>query len=126
MSLYLQPLKKYATFSGRASRKEYWSFYLFYILAILGGGVLGVTLATLFADVLFTATCFLIVIAGLGTMIPSLAVGVRRLHDKGMSGWFMLIGLIPFIGGIVLLIMYCLPGDIGANDYGPDPRELGE
>lgn len=89
---------KYATFSGRASRSEFWYFFLFSF--ILG--------------------CIPIVnfIAGLVLLLPSLAVAVRRLHDTGKSGWWYLICLIPFIGGLVLLIFYCQEGQPDANQYG--------
>lgn len=114
------PLKKYADFSGRARRKEYWMFALLLIVVsfVLGivEGVVGLTgmvgpygpLSALFM---------------LAIIVPSIAVGVRRLHDTGRSGWWMLIGLVPFIGAIVLLVFYVLEGTRGPNEYGPDPKE---
>lgn len=61
-------------------------------------------------------------IVALGTLIPSIAVGVRRLHDRDMSGWFMLLGLIPILGGLALLVLFLLEGTQGDNKYGPDPK----
>lgn len=109
------PLKRYADFQGRSRRKEYWMFYLFYILAsaallmldMFGTGGIGAVLYSLFA---------------LALIIPSLAVGVRRLHDTGRSGWWLLIALIPLIGAIVLLVFFVQDGTPGANRFGPSPK----
>jgi uncharacterized membrane protein YhaH (DUF805 family) len=125
MSLMFEPLKKYAQFSGRARRSEYWLFTLFIILveivylvlvSVAGGGTsgnmngLGMALTGLYG--LFI----------LGVIIPSLAVGFRRLHDTDRSAWWLLIALLPFIGGLVLLVFNVLPGTTGPNKYGPDPK----
>ena len=128
MSLMFQPLKKYADFAGRARRSEFWLFALFifiveivyFILMGVTGNMgpsgygqmngLGMALAGLFS--LFI----------LGVLVPSLAVTVRRLHDTNRSGWWILIGLIPLIGGLVLLVFYLLPGTTGPNKFGPDPK----
>ena len=58
----------------------------------------------------------------LGVFLPSLGLSIRRLHDLGKSGWYLLFGLIPFVGGIILLVWYCTEGTIGPNEYGPDPK----
>jgi uncharacterized membrane protein YhaH (DUF805 family) len=119
MNWYLAVLSKYATFEGRARRTEYWMFALFNI-------IISVVL-----EVLYVATSrsslFLIlsVLYGLGVLLPSLAVFCRRMHDQDKSGWWWLIALIPFIGGIWLLILTCLPGTAGPNKYGPDPKAIG-
>jgi len=114
---YLQALKKYAVFSGRARRKEYWFFVLWYlIITILLGildGMLGLRIGQ--AGVLQT-------LYALAVLIPSLAVTVRRLHDTGRTGWWLLIVLIPFIGFIVLLVLMCLEGEPGENKYGASPK----
>ena len=119
MNWYITVLKKYAVFSGRARRKEYWMFVLFnvifVIIASIIDGLLGTTIKG-FGFGLFYALYVLAVI------IPSLAVGVRRLHDTGRSGWWLLIGLIPVIGGIWLLVLMVLNGNPGDNKYGPDPK----
>ncbi|MCI5045069.1 MAG: DUF805 domain-containing protein [Aquisalinus sp.] len=102
----------YVNFQDRSGRGEYWWFFLFYIVALVVltmlEGMLGMTgiLSNLFA---------------LGSIIPSLAVGVRRLHDTGHSGWWVLLNLIPLIGFIILIIMsYAKPSD-GPNQYGAGP-----
>ena len=105
-------LAKYATFSGRARRSEYWWFYLAYVIAYIVAaiidGLLGITALTL--------------IVSLGLLIPTLAVGVRRLHDIGKSGWWLLIGLIPLVGAIVLLVFACQDSRRGTNQWGPSPK----
>jgi uncharacterized membrane protein YhaH (DUF805 family) len=132
MATYLKPLKKYCDFSGRATRQEYWSFYLFQFLVTIGLVIAaGVGVALLAAGQ--TAGWILAGPGGLGllgfslyTLVPMLAAGVRRLHDRGMSGWFMLLGLIPYVGGIILIVLLALPGDGGTNKYGDDPKAIGE
>jgi uncharacterized membrane protein YhaH (DUF805 family) len=129
MELMLQPLRKYADFQGRARRSEYWLFTLFMIIVSL---VLYVPLIAFSGDMQTTgqinpiAGLFLLVLCvfALGTIIPGLAVTVRRLHDTDRSGWWILIGLIPF-GGIVLLIFEVLDGTPGPNKFGPDPKGRG-
>ena len=101
MNWFLIALKKYATFAGRAQRAEYWYFVLFYILIFIGLSVIdGITGS-------FSAEAGMGLLGGILTLallIPSIAVGVRRLHDTGRSGWWLLIALIPLIGAIVLLV----------------------
>lgn len=100
MNYYTDALKNYATFDGKATRTQFWMFVLVNIiisivLNILAGFVSAVT--------------YLSWIYSLALIIPSLAIGARRLHDIGKSGWWQLIGLIPFVGAIVLIIMFALP-----------------
>ena len=119
MNWYLQVLKKYAVFSGRARRKEYWFFFLFNIIASIVLTVIDVTVGS------FSATSgvgLLSGIYGLAVIIPSIAVGVRRLHDIDRTGWWLLIAFVPLIGVIVLLVFALLPGTAGDNQYGPDPK----
>ena len=119
MNWYLEVLKKYAVFSGRARRKEYWFFVLFNIIIglVLGfiDGVIGSASAEAGVGLLYG-------IYTLAILIPSIAVGVRRLHDTDRSGWWLLIGLIPLIGAIVLLVFMVQGGKPGANQYGADPK----
>lgn len=115
MSWYLTVLKKYASFGGRARRKEYWMFVLFQIIVM---GLL-LTIATV-SEV--EALMYLYIAYYLGTLLPTIAVIVRRLHDQGKSGGWFFIGLVPLIGGIWLLALLCTPGTVGANNYGPDPK----
>ena len=112
MNWFMAVLKKYAVFSGRARRKEFWMFILFYIIIAI---VLGVVDSIIGMPVLGT-------LFALGLLIPSLAVGARRLHDTGKSGWWQLIGLIPFIGILILIIFWVMDSNPGDNQYGPNPK----
>jgi uncharacterized membrane protein YhaH (DUF805 family) len=105
MKYYLKVLQNYATFSGRARRSEYWYFFLFnVIIAIVLGIVSGMMGTTILSN-----------IYSLAVLIPGIAVGVRRMHDVGKSGWFL---LIP----IYNLILACTDGTQGDNEYGTDPK----
>lgn len=105
MNYYLAVLKKYAEFNGRARRSEYWYFFLFNILIGIGLTFIGVMIKFPFLGNIYS----------LAVLIPGIAVAVRRMHDVGKSGWFI---LIP----IYNLILACTDGDRGANEYGPDPK----
>jgi len=119
MSWYLAVLKKYAVFSGRAQRKEYWMFFLFNIIIAILLGIIEVVIGiSPDADESILANIY-----SLAILLPSLAVSVRRLHDIGRSGWWLLIGLIPLIGVIVLLVFAVQDGQPGPNQYGPNPKE---
>ena len=120
MSWYLQALKKYAVFSGRSRRMEYWYFVLFNIIVSIVLGVIDGLLGTRGSGM---GAGLLSGIYGLAVLIPSLAVTVRRLHDIDRSGWWILIALVPLIGTIVLLVFALLEGTPGANRYGPNPKE---
>ena len=120
MNWYLTVIKKYATFSGRARRKEYWMFVLFNIIFCIVAVILDNVLGTAIEDVGYGA---IYIIYSLVVLLPSLAVSVRRLHDVGNSGWFLFISLIPLIGSIILLIKVCTDGNPGENKYGPNPKE---
>jgi uncharacterized membrane protein YhaH (DUF805 family) len=102
-------LSKYAVFSGRASRAEYWWFFLFYVAAYVVAIVIDSVLGTPFV---ITA------IAVLALILPALSAGIRRLHDTDRSGWWYLIGIIPFVGGIWLLVLLVQEGTAGPNRYG--------
>ncbi len=112
MQWYLDVLKKYAVFEGRARRQEYWMYVLFNVIAMV---VLLIISAIIGSQILY----YLYI---LGVLVPSIAVLVRRLHDTGKSGWMVLLGLIPIIGGIILLVFACIEGDRAPNAYGPDPK----
>lgn len=103
---------KYANFTGRAPRSEYWFWCLFQFLALIGA---------LIVDGILGTDGLLYLLAVLGLTIPSLAVAVRRLHDLGKSGWNFLFILIPLVGPILLLVWYCQPGTAGDNQYGSNP-----
>jgi uncharacterized membrane protein YhaH (DUF805 family) len=119
MSWYLGVMKKYALFSGRARRKEYWMFCLFNILFVIAAMVLDNVLGTAIHGVGYGAIYGLYFLV---TLLPSLAVAVRRLHDTGKSGWFLFIGLIPIIGSIWLLVVLCSDGETSGNKYGMSPK----
>ncbi|MFZ7199640.1 DUF805 domain-containing protein [Avibacterium avium] len=114
MNWYLYVLKNYAQFNGRARRKEFWWFVAVDFLLYVILGMLDFVLLN--NDFGFTG------VYGLATLIPSLAVRVRRLHDTDRSGWWLLIGFIPVIGFIVLFIFACLDGTQGRNRFGEDPK----
>ena len=102
-------LKKYFVFEGRASRSEYWWFQLIVTPSYLISEVFNNDIAYLFLGITFF------------TLIPAISAGVRRLHDTNKSGFFLLFGLIPFIGGIILLFFLIPEGTKGKNRFGPDP-----
>jgi len=120
MKWFLDALRsKYATFTGRARRKEYWYFVLFYVLAFIVLLVVDGVTGTLDEE---AGIGLLSAIFVLATIIPLLAVTVRRLHDTDRSGWWVLINLVPIIGGIVLLVFTLLDSQPGANRFGPNPK----
>jgi uncharacterized membrane protein YhaH (DUF805 family) len=114
--------RKYADFHGRARRSEYWFFALFtFIVGAVGGildAILGIRSGTY-------GTGPIQGILQLALLVPTLAVGVRRLHDTGRSGWWLLIGLIPIVGWIILLVFFVQDSQ-PANQHGPNPKGLGE
>ena len=119
MSWYLEAFKKYAVFSGRSRRKEYWSFVLFNIIVSIVLAGIDALLGT------FSSASNIGLLSGiysLAVLIPTLALTVRRLHDTDRTGWWILIVLVPFIGWIVLLVFALLDGTPGSNSYGPNPK----
>ena len=118
MNWYLEVLKKYVDFSGRARRSEYWYFVLFNVLISIGLVILDNVLGIATNDVSPLYSLY-----SLAVLLPGLAVGVRRLHDTGRSGWHLLLGLIPCIGGIILLVFFVEDSQYGENQYGPSPKE---
>lgn len=119
MYWYLQALKQYAVFRGRAHRPEFWYFVLFNIIISLVLMMVDNILGTFDPE---TNAGLLHGLYTLAVLVPSIAVTVRRLHDSGRSGWWVLIGLVPVVGFIVLLIFAILAGTPGPNQYGSDPR----
>lgn len=119
MNWYLEALRKYATFEGRARRKEYWFFILFNVLAVVVLGIIDVVLGTSSKE---TGLGLLSGLYLLAVLLPALAVTVRRLHDTDRSGWWILINFIPVIGAFVLLIFTLLDGTPGSNRFGPSPK----
>ena len=118
MSWYITVLKKYAVFSGRARRKEYWMFVLFnFIFALALGLIEGILQINAGGNYSVLSTIY-----SLAVLVPSLAVAVRRLHDTNRSGWWLLIGLIPLAGAIVLLVFMVQDSQPGENQYGSNPK----
>jgi uncharacterized membrane protein YhaH (DUF805 family) len=108
-------LNKYAGFSGRAQRSEYWYFFLFMVIVNIVASVVD---SAIFGDM-----PLLYLVATLALLVPSIAAGVRRLHDTDKSGWWLLLGFIPVVGAIVLIVFFCQRGTIGSNRFGPDPLQ---
>ena len=114
MSWYIQVIKNYTNFSGRARRKEYWiysviSAVIIFILSMIDA-VMGVALFT--------------TLYSLFILIPELSLSFRRLHDIDKSAWWLLIVLVPVVGAIVLFVFSVMPGTVGANRYGADPKDI--
>ena len=142
MDWMLMPLKRYAEFSGRSRRKEYWMYVLgLIIVAVVIGVIEGMTGLTQMVGPYGPLSALLLLV----TFIPSLAVGVRRLHDTDRTGWWMLLPIVPevlaialllsgslamagilgmaaLVLAIVLLVFMVLEGTKGPNKYGPDPK----
>lgn len=114
MNWYLDVVKhKYAQFDGRARRQEYWMFFLIN---------LGIAIAIAIVEGLIGVTMGIIgLLYALAVLVPSIAAGVRRLHDTDRSGWWMLLGFVPLIG-LALIVLLALEGTQGPNQYGPDPK----
>lgn len=106
-------LTQYAGFSGRARRSEYWYFFLFNFVVSMVASVVDAALHSVVLGLIVT----------LGLILPTLAVGVRRLHDIGRSGWWLLIGLIPLVGAIVLIVFACTDSEPGPNRFGPSVKD---
>lgn len=112
MKWFIKCIKQYADFKGRARRQEFWMFTLFYCLASI---LVSMIFLPLFGSLLM-----------LGLLVPSLAVNVRRLHDVGKSGLWILLYLIPIVGVIWMLVYTVTEGQSGENEYGPDPKQFGD
>jgi uncharacterized membrane protein YhaH (DUF805 family) len=124
MKWYLKVLKQYADFNGRARRTEYWMFQLFSFLVIIGIGLLASLMKRIVgSDTALFLAGILILVYLIAIFIPSLAVTVRRLHDQNKSGWFLLMQLIPWVGGIIIFVFMVSDGTMGSNEYGPDPKD---
>ncbi len=119
MNWYIKVLKQYADFNGRARRMEYWMYVLFNVMVafilLLIDNIIGIAFEDIGYGPLYLLYCFAIV-------IPSIAVAVRRLHDSGRSRWWILISLVPLIGGIWFLVLMLMDSDPGDNQYGPSPK----
>lgn len=109
---------KYVTFDGRARRSEYWYWALFTVLVSIVTSILDAVVGTSYD----TGGGLINTIVGLALLLPGLAVAIRRLHDTGRVGWWVLIGIIPVIGWIVLIVFFVFDSKPGENKYGPSPK----
>ena len=112
MNWYLDVLKKYAVFDGRARRMEFWMFTLFSFIIAVVLSCIEYALGIFGLSALYS----------LAVLLPSIGVSIRRLHDTDRSGWWLLIALIPLVGFIVLLVFYFMEGTNGDNRFGADPK----
>ncbi|MBO5815262.1 MAG: DUF805 domain-containing protein [Bacteroidales bacterium] len=103
---------KYADFNGRARRSEYWYFVLFNFLISMAVGLVAGLIGFDWLSYIYS----------IALLVPGVAIGVRRLHDIGKSGWWLLISFVPLIGAIWLIILMVKEGNNGSNAYGPDPK----
>ena len=137
MEYMFMPLKRYADFQGRSRRMEFWMFFLFVFIvetillfplmgsvmsAIASGQSNGGEAMTAMFSGIGGIFAIILMLFGLAIFIPMLAVYVRRFHDQDKSGWFVLLGLIPYLGALVLLVFMFLPGTNGSNRFGEDPK----
>ena len=120
MDWYVQVWKKFAVFTGRARRKEYWVFALINVLIIVGLSVVDSLVGTFDVE---TGVGLLSGVYALACLIPSISVGIRRLHDTGRSGWWLLLSIIPIVG-LVLLVFLLQDSKPGDNEYGPSPKAV--
>jgi uncharacterized membrane protein YhaH (DUF805 family) len=119
MQWYLDVLKKYAVFSGRARRKEFWMFVLFNFIAAIVAGILDNILHTTYSN---QTTGIISTVYSLAVLLPGLGVAIRRMHDLGKSGWWILVSLIPVAGIIWYIVLAATEGQHGDNQYGADPK----
>ena len=109
---FLNPITNhYADFEGRVGRQEYWMFVLWWVLISVGLALLGFVIGEGSAELIHTALTLVI-------LVPSIALAARRLHDTNKSGWWQLIGLIPFLGWIILIVLLAQKSDAGPNQFG--------
>ena len=114
MNWYIKALKQYVDFSGRAQRMEFWMFTLFNFLISIGLAIIDAVLGLGILQPIYA----------LAVLLPAIAVGVRRLHDTNRSGWWMLIGLVPLIGIIILIVFWVQDSPPGDNAFGPNPKAV--
>ncbi len=127
MNWYQEVLRKYAVFGGRARRKEYWFFTLFYLIFLIALKIIEANAGWVAVDPddPRNSMGYLSTTYELALFIPALAVTIRRLHDTGRSGWWVLINFVPLIGWIVTIVFMAEEGELIDNEYGPDPKAEG-
>jgi len=122
MSWYLQVWQRYAEFTGRSRRMEFWMFFLYNVVILLVLYLASVGFALVKQPEMGASMYFIYFAYAMVALVPCVACTVRRLHDIGKNGWWILLVLVPFVGAIVLLVMTALDGNRGPNQYGPDPK----
>jgi uncharacterized membrane protein YhaH (DUF805 family) len=125
MDLMFQPYRRYFDFNGRARRSEYWLFFLFYMIVVMVAAGVGAVGRDAHPGTPQYVAGAVLVIFWIVSVIPALALQFRRLHDTDRSAWWLLINLLPGIGGLVLLVFFLLDGTPGKNRFGPDPKGRG-
>jgi uncharacterized membrane protein YhaH (DUF805 family) len=134
MEWMLMPLRRYADFNGRSQRQEYWLFVLFSILLYVAAIIVLISLVAALdpgtgkdaaPSVAVIVGILLIGLLYLGLFIPTLAAQVRRFHDQDLSGWFVLLAFVPYLGGLIMLVFMCIDGTAGPNRFGSDPKGRG-
>ncbi|HEX4036864.1 MAG TPA: DUF805 domain-containing protein [Acidobacteriaceae bacterium] len=126
MEWYRMALQKYAQFDGRSRRMEYWMFALINAViyfVLYAAGFAAILAGQKFIGLLLFVLCG---VYALATIIPGIAVSIRRLHDTNKSGWLILICLVPLVGGIILLVFMAIEGNPGPNLYGPNPKQFAQ
>ena len=118
---YKSVLKNYANFDGRARRSEYWYYTLMNVIIVIALEIL-LGVGAMVSSVLAIIVGLLLVVYAIGTLVPSIAVMVRRLHDIGKSGWWYFIALIPLAGPIWLIVLLATDSQEGTNEYGVNPK----
>jgi uncharacterized membrane protein YhaH (DUF805 family) len=111
MEYFIAAFNRYADFSGRATRQEYWMYVLIYMVIYVVLGIIDAAFGTLVLALIFAVVM----------LVPSISIAARRLHDTGRTGWWQLIGLIPILGLIVLIVLLAQDSQ-GENIYGPNPK----
>ena len=124
MYWYLKCWKQYVDFQGRARRKEYWVFTLVNLIIYLLFYILAFSMMFDSSGIFFLLTSIIFFLYTVATILPGIAVTVRRLHDTGRSGWWYLLNFIPLVGSICLLVLLCLDGDPGENQWGENPKGI--
>ncbi len=124
MNWMLMPYYRYFEFTGRSRRMEYWMFTLFTVLVVFAIVAVGLTVAgaAQSEDLGMTIGYIGLGLFILASFIPGLAVQVRRFHDQNLTGWLVLLGFIPYVGGLIIIVFMCIDGTKGPNQYGADPK----
>jgi uncharacterized membrane protein YhaH (DUF805 family) len=119
MNEFMAVIKNYAGFSGRAGRREYWMFFLIYMLIYIGLAILTAVMPKMLGTIFGILTAVFL----LGMLVPTIAVGVRRMHDTDHSGWWLLLSIVP-LAGLYVLYLLIIEGTSGPNRFGESPAPM--